>query len=365
MQTLVGTMPDISIRAHGKPLRTAHLMRVVQDELVAYAHTTVPLHIDTVLVQRPDTPYDISHIVWLHELEAQTGQACVPPVAGKTATQLLEGNGICISRSLASALQVEPGDEVVLCYGHDADTYTRRGTPAAGSVEGFNLKRVSVPVSAVYTTGIEDIDERFAYLSTHAAQAIFEREEAYVTVLYVYVKHKHDVAAVKERLARALPLFVQAWYDLNPAFLQALNLERHAMLLVVGLLFILVALLVYVLLSLHIYFHTRTFVALYVQGLTVYDLRKIVLSLSCLLAIGPAAAGALLAKAICFVLDTGRLIALPADIYGISFVPAPLSWVTLAGILATYSLIALVSGGYIAYHLNNARLHALLLQRER
>jgi putative ABC transport system permease protein len=126
-----------------------------------------------------------------------------PPAAGE--------DGVLLARTLAASLGVKPGDAVTLL---------------ALAPDG-TLNALDVRVQGIYTTGIEDLDNRFAKMHVVTAQRLLQTESVsdLVVVLRDGVPLARGDAAVRQVLAgHRPPLVTVDWRARAPFYDQVRNL---------------------------------------------------------------------------------------------------------------------------------------------
>lgn len=137
---------------------------------------------------------------------------------------------VVIGQDLAESLGVSIGDRISLL--------TARGeaTPF-----GMVPRIRSYTVSAIFKIGMSQFDNIIVFLPFDEAQDFFNKEGE-ASVIEAFVERPDNMAAVRAQLDKSLsePLMMVDWQQRNPAFFDALKVERTVMFFILSL-FVLVA----------------------------------------------------------------------------------------------------------------------------
>lgn len=137
--------------------------------------------------------------------------------------------GIVLGAELARQLDVFPGDEVSLL------------TVNASASEGVTASTLRLRIADVFRSGYYAFDYGLAFVSFRTAEGFGGPENL---ILGVKLKNRFDDEAFAKRLSTARGIEegrVITWRTYNRSFFGALRMEKTAMMLLVGLIFVVVA----------------------------------------------------------------------------------------------------------------------------
>ena len=111
-------------------------------------------------------------------------------------------------------------------------------TTAFGSLPA----RQSFMIAGVFDVGMHEYDSSFIFMPLAAAQKFFSMDDR-VSGIELYINNPDDAPIVKEELVRILPekTAVFDWMDRNKNFLNALQVERNVMFLILTLIILVAA----------------------------------------------------------------------------------------------------------------------------
>ena len=138
-------------------------------------------------------------------------------------------NGIVLGAELARQLDLYPGDEISLL------------SVEASEAQGVTAKTVRLTVSDVFRSGYYSFDYGLAFVSFRTAEALGGSPKK---VLGIKLRDMYDDARFARRIIDLYgvdPKRVVTWREYNRSFFGALRMEKTAMMLLVGLIFVVVA----------------------------------------------------------------------------------------------------------------------------
>ena len=142
-----------------------------------------------------------------------------------------DGGGILIGKTMAFQLGVKPGDQISLLS-------AKGRTTAFGSVP----TRRTYKIAGLFKVGMHEYDSSFVFMPLSAAQSFFTLPDA-VTGIELYSSSPLQIervsAAVKARLGQSYRLF--DWQERNRTFINALQVERNVMFLILTLIIVVAA----------------------------------------------------------------------------------------------------------------------------
>ena len=139
--------------------------------------------------------------------------------------------GILIGENMAFRLGVKPGDQISLLS-------AKGRTTAFGTVP----TRRTYKIAGLFKVGMHEYDSSFVFMPLSAAQSFFTLPDA-VTGIELYSSSPLQIervrAAVKARLGKTYRLF--DWQEKNQTFINALQVERNVMFLILTLIILVAA----------------------------------------------------------------------------------------------------------------------------
>src|SRR5207237_2740774 len=136
-----------------------------------------------------------------------------------------QGDAIVVGQEVANNLGVAVGDEVQVLS--PQTTVSPLGAIPTG---------LSFRVAAVFSSGLYDLDSKWAYVPLERAQRLL-RSGDIVSTIEVKVANIYDARVVGQRIANKLDhnLEFQDWMSLNQSIFQTLRLEKVVMFITIGL----------------------------------------------------------------------------------------------------------------------------------
>jgi lipoprotein-releasing system permease protein len=155
----------------------------------------------------------------MNQLEVVSGSFSIPP-----------GGGAVVGSALARRLGVQVGEEIRLI------TIPERGG-------GFlSPDSVAVEVTGVFRSGYYEYDSSFCFISLNYARTLFGG--AVDPVIGVKLENRFQDARAAERIRSTLQqenIRLESWREYNRSFFGALRMEKLAMMVLIGLIFLVVA----------------------------------------------------------------------------------------------------------------------------
>lgn len=145
---------------------------------------------------------------------------------------LLVGNRVAIGTKMAERMHLQIGDTLLL-------------TAPKGKQTPFgNIPRsVKFEVAGVFDVGMHEYNNNFIFMPLFAAQGFFDFPARNVAMLEVFLNNMNDLDAVKQALHKTMDgkANVYDWRDANSSFVNALEVERNVMFLILTLIIIVAA----------------------------------------------------------------------------------------------------------------------------
>jgi lipoprotein-releasing system permease protein len=219
-------------------------------------------------------------------------------------------DGIILGADLATKLGVSRGDMVTLI------------TPAA-TLSPFGALPIpkTLTVVGTFQFGFYEFDNNSAFMSLGAAEQAFKKSGP--DLIQLRLRNMNAAPAFRAELQQKLgqSYLVDDWLHLNKSLYSALGLEKLAISLTIGLIVLVAALNIVASLVLLVMEKSRDIAILRTMGAPSGAIRRIFIYQGLTIGLLGTGSGTVLGLVVCFVADRYRLIALPADIYQISYLP--------------------------------------------
>jgi lipoprotein-releasing system permease protein len=218
--------------------------------------------------------------------------------------------GILLGRNLAEQLGVAVDDTVTVL--------TPQGTL---SPMGMIPRTRRVRVAGIYALGLYEFDAAYGFVTLEFAERLLGK--AAPDLIELRVADIDAAPAISERVPEALgsDYVSQDWADMNQALFSALWLEKMAISITIGLIVMVAALNIVASLILLVMEKSRDIAILKTMGTSAGRVRTIFMLQGLMIGVVGTTVGAVCGLALCWVLDTYRLIQIPMDVYQVSYVP--------------------------------------------
>lgn len=146
-------------------------------------------------------------------------------------TRFRDDKAILIGKTMARNLNLAQGDSITLLA-------PKGRTTAFGSIPA----RQSFIIGGIFDVGMHEYDSSFVFMPLPAAQKFFSMPDR-VSGIELYINDPDDAPIVKAEMTRILPekTAVFDWMDRNRNFLNALQVERNVMFLILTLIILVAA----------------------------------------------------------------------------------------------------------------------------
>jgi lipoprotein-releasing system permease protein len=232
------------------------------------------------------------------------------PTAGVDSPPPLEG--ILIGREMAHALGVRQGDTLKVFYP------LGRMTPL-----GMTASEKTMRVSAIFESGLWDIDSNWAYVNLNSARKLFALPPGAVSVIQFRTDDLDNAEAIADDIrARSGEGFnTTTWIELNKPLFSALKLEKLVLFLTIGLIVLVASLNVVTTLIMMVLEKQGDIAILTAMGATAQTVRRVFMLQGMIIGVIGTLLGNILGVGISWILNTYRLIRLEPEIYSIPYVP--------------------------------------------
>ena len=219
--------------------------------------------------------------------------------------------GILVGRNLADSLGVNVGDFATLV--------TPQGTL---SPIGMIPRSRRVRIAGVYQLGLYEYDAAYGFVTLDFAARLMGK--ATPDLIQLKVEDIEEAASVSDSVVDTLgssAYVSQDWTDMNQQLFSALWLEKMAISITIGLIVMVAALNIIASLILLVMEKSRDIAILKTMGTSSGRVMRIFMMQGLIIGVIGTVIGATLGLALCWVLDTYRLIQIPMDVYQVAYVP--------------------------------------------
>lgn len=233
-----------------------------------------------------------------------------PPPSDPEAPRPLDR--IIIGREMSRLMGIRRGDTLRVFYP------LGRLTPL-----GMTAAEKTFRVSAVFESGLFDYDANWAYVNLNSARRLFSFPQDSASVLQFKTDNLENVQAIADdiRSAAGVGYSTTTWIDLNKPLFSALKLEKLALFLTIGLIVFVASLNIVTTLIMMVMEKQRDIAILTAMGATSKVILRVFMLQGLIIGLIGTLAGSILGIGACWILDTYRLIRLPAEVYSIPYVP--------------------------------------------
>ena len=218
--------------------------------------------------------------------------------------------GILIGKNLAEQLDVKVGDAATLV--------TPTGTL---SPVGMIPRSRRVRVVGIYSLGLYEFDAAYGFVALDFAMRLMGKTAP--DLIQLRVADIERAREVKDRVVQELgsTYVSQDWTDLNQQLFSALWLEKMAISITIGLIVMVAALNIIASLVLLVMEKSRDIGILKTMGTSSARIMRIFMMQGLIIGVVGTVVGAAGGLALCWVLDTYRLVRIPMDVYQVAYVP--------------------------------------------
>ena len=250
-----------------------------------------------------------------------------------------EPYGIVIGRELSTNLNLHPGDEVTVIS-------------PVGDIGPLGMipKTRNFKVVAVFEVGMFEYDSSLVVTSLKAAQEFFDMGDQ-VSGIEAKVDDIYLASSVKEEINLKLgyPLFARDWMQMNKNLFAALKLEKLAMFVILTLIVLVAAFNIVSTLTMNVMEKEREIAILKTMGATNGGIMAIFMLQGFLIGLAGTLLGLAGGGALCYALDTYKIIKLPADVYYLSSLPVKINLLDFTVVAVSAILISFFSTVYPAW----------------
>ena len=218
---------------------------------------------------------------------------------------------VLLGSELASKLAVTAGDVV------NVTSPQGRLSPL-----GMLPRQAKLRVVGTVRSGLYEFDSAWAYVPFAVAQRLFDKGDS-ATLVEVRVDDMYAVKEITPRLVAALGdgHLTTDWIEMNSSLFRALWLEKTAIAITIGLIVVVAALNIVATLVLMVMEKHKDIGILVSMGASRAQVTRVFVLQGTLIGGAGTLVGSGLGLLACHVLDTYKLIRVPADVYQIAYVP--------------------------------------------
>lgn len=340
LKTLKGMSPDLIIKSSHDYINADKITKIIAQEFSTSVTTAMPCNFYHVLLQHPERPRDFSHIALVAAIDETKVNNSMPLIFTQLCSQHnhvttdLTEHTIIMGNIVAEELHINCGDTIVIRYPdehHDND-------------EQLTFSTTQARVVGLFHSGVEEWDARGAFISLSFAHSLFN-DDNLIQQLHLTLAPGASGKLVQESLHKRLHLPVISWYDMNPALVSALTLEKCAMLSILVLIMLIAGVTTAALLCMQLTYHARTIAVLAAYGMSHRTITTIFIIYGMLITLISTILGLSIASCISYGIDHYQLIRLPT-IYYVAYVPAHMS----GSIWIMVLILSLTISGFAAWY---------------
>jgi lipoprotein-releasing system permease protein len=243
--------------------------------------------------------------------------------------------GMLVGKDLAQMLGVHVGDTVSLL------------TPnPVLSPMGMLFRPFTVRVSGIYALGLYEFDSSYGFISLDLAKRLLSKDAP--DLIQLKVRDIYAAPEVADQIPARLgnEYVAQDWSDMNKQLFSALWMEKMAISITIGLIVAVAALNIIASLILLVMEKSRDIAILKTMGMSAQRIMTIFMLQGLVIGVVGTTIGGAGGYALCWVLDTYKLIHLPADVYQVSYVPFTVLPLDFAIVIASAVVICFVATLY-------------------
>jgi lipoprotein-releasing system permease protein len=255
------------------------------------------------------------------------GALATPPDPAGSGPRL---DGIALGKDLAATLAVRPGDVVTVL--------TPEGTLTP---MGVMPRSRSLRVVGIFSLGLYEFDSNYAVVSLPVGLRLMGKP--YPDYIQLKVDDVYRAHAVGESIvaAHGAAYQVQDFAQMNQSLFAALQLEKMAVSITIGLIVMVAALNIVASLVLMVMEKSRDIAILKTMGATRRSITIVFMLQGTLVGLAGTLAGVVLGLGLSYVLDRYRLVPIPTDVYQVAYMPfkieaLPVTIVALSALLICF-----------------------------
>jgi lipoprotein-releasing system permease protein len=306
---LLGAQAHISINPKDRTGISDYLAVTKQIDSVPGVVAAAPSVFATVLISSGEVPKGVVLKGIIPDLESKISALSKNIVQGSLSD--FGDDSIVIGKDLADLIGSYVGDRVRIISG------ATRLSPMGGIPTQQSLK-----VTAIFSSGLYEVDTSWVYVPIHVAQRLLTVGDV-ASAIEVKVADIYQANAIGRQIIAKLDgdLDFTDWMTLNRSIFNALRLERLVMFITIGLIVLVAALNIVATLIMLVLEKTRDIAILMSMGATQRNIRRVFILQGVIIGIVGTVFGVIVGHTVSYFADKYRLISLAPDVYTIAYVP--------------------------------------------
>ena len=197
-------------------------------------------------------------------------------------------------------------------------------------------------ITAIFKSGLWEFDANWVLVPLREAQAFEGMSDQEVSALEFQLVDIYQADATAEKLrSRAGKTFTtRTWMELNRPLFSALQLEKLALFIAIGLIVMVASLNIVITLTMMVMEKTGDIAVIAAMGGLPSTILRIFMFQGVIIGVVGTCVGAILGCALVWYLETYQVIALDKTVYSISYVPFELRWIDVAAVSVMAVLVS-------------------------
>ena len=230
--------------------------------------------------------------------------------------------GIIVGKELASRFALRVGDRINLMSPAGESTTT-----------GFVPKIKTYRVAGIFKAGLNDYDNRLAFVSLDSARDLVGVPAGRVSGLELYLKDPFQAIEISDEIRADLDVFlygIRNWIELNAGLFAALKLERIGMSIVLSIIILIGSFSIITSLVMLVTEKTKDIAIFMSMGATADSIRKIFILQGTIIGMFGTFIGYVGGLGLAFLLQKYKFIELPPGVYTTDYLPIIISFTDTA-----------------------------------
>ncbi len=247
---------------------------------------------------------------------------------------------IIVGKELAKSLGVGVGD-IIKIMSPDG-----RLTPL-----GRSPRRALFIITGLFESGMSDYDLHLAFVSLREAQKLFGMGDR-ISQIEIRVDNPERSDVISKNIKKKLGnrYFVQDWRESNRSLLEALQLEKYTMFVILTMIVVVGALNIISVLVMTVIEKSKDIAILRTMGATKRSIMSIFMVQGLFVGIIGTVAGVCSGLGICYLLSKYKFISIPADVYLMSTLPVQVDWTDVAAVIIAGMFLSFLTTIYPSWH---------------
>ena len=247
---------------------------------------------------------------------------------------------IIVGKELARSLNIGVGDVVTIT------SPDGRLTPL-----GRSPRKALFIITGLFESGMSDYDLHLAFVSLREAQKLFGMGDR-ISQIEVRVDNpdRSDVISKKIKKRLGNQYFVQDWRESNRSLLEALQLEKYTMFVILTMIVVVGALNIISVLVMTVIEKSKDIAILRTMGATKRSIMSVFMVQGLFVGIIGTVAGVCSGLGICYLLSKYKFISIPSDVYLMSTLPVLVDWTDVAAVVMAGMFLSFLTTIYPSWH---------------